>query len=410
MRILVISRNAWDDTNSVGNTLTNFFKNAEGCEFANIFFRNSSPNNNVCGRYFRVTEKDIVRHWFFPEKIGYSFDAEQANIRDFDCAEKKIIAFIHRYKLTFVNTVSDFLFDSNKWINQKFKDFIEKFDPDLVFCFLKSSPQYYWTIKYIHENCKAKIITWIADDEYSLLNERNKRKDRIKIERLRHIVNCAEKVYGCSEEICQYYNGLFNCQAKVLYKTCSFDNDVINKVNCPLEITYAGNLLYGRIETIQHLVNALFNYNNNGHRVSLNIFSNTRLSKEEIKKISLEGTSHFWGATSYLNVVKKMSKSDFALFIESFDPKELIKTRFSFSTKIIDCLQSGCAVLAIGSPVSSSIKYLKRVPGVTVIDDLDNLSGELNKLLANPQIIVEKAIATRSFAMANHNGNVDWYY
>ena len=73
MRVLVISRNAWDDTNSIGNTLSNFFGSLESVEFANIYFRSSNPNNAVCKRYYRATEKDILKNWFLPNKIGRTF-------------------------------------------------------------------------------------------------------------------------------------------------------------------------------------------------------------------------------------------------------------------------------------------------------------------------------------------------
>ena len=70
MKILVITRNAWDDTNAIGNTVSNFFEHFDNCEFANIYFRASSPNNKICKRYYRTTEFEVLRNWFSPEKNG----------------------------------------------------------------------------------------------------------------------------------------------------------------------------------------------------------------------------------------------------------------------------------------------------------------------------------------------------
>ena len=47
MKVLVISRNAWDDANSIGNTLSNLFAGIDDIEIANIYFRASKPNNNI---------------------------------------------------------------------------------------------------------------------------------------------------------------------------------------------------------------------------------------------------------------------------------------------------------------------------------------------------------------------------
>ena len=54
MRILVITRNAWDDTNSIGNTMSNLFSNWDDVEFANIYFRSALPNNDICKKYYQI--------------------------------------------------------------------------------------------------------------------------------------------------------------------------------------------------------------------------------------------------------------------------------------------------------------------------------------------------------------------
>lgn len=53
-------------------------------------------------------------------------------------------------------------------------------------------------------------------------------------------------------------------------------------------------------------------------------------------------------------------KSDVALYVESNDLKYRLATRFSFSTKIIDCIFSGCAVMAYCWNQHSELTYLKR--------------------------------------------------
>ena len=68
MRILIVTRNAWDDTNSIGNTVSNFFGGIPDAEFANLYFRSSMPNNRLCKRYFQVTEKDVLRFWLTPSR------------------------------------------------------------------------------------------------------------------------------------------------------------------------------------------------------------------------------------------------------------------------------------------------------------------------------------------------------
>ena len=76
-KILVISRNAWNNSNSTGNTATNFFSNWNDWEFANLFCRNEIPNNDICKRYFRISESDLLRGLFKSDKIGKAASYEE---------------------------------------------------------------------------------------------------------------------------------------------------------------------------------------------------------------------------------------------------------------------------------------------------------------------------------------------
>ena len=83
MRVLVVTRNAWDDTNAIGNTLSNFFKGIDCIEFANIYFRAAKPNNKLCKTYFHVTEIEILKKHANKNKLlisgGSDYHGENKN-------------------------------------------------------------------------------------------------------------------------------------------------------------------------------------------------------------------------------------------------------------------------------------------------------------------------------------------
>lgn len=402
MRVLVISRNAWDDTNSIGNTMSNFFKGIEDVELASIYFRSSKPNNNICKRYYRVTETEIFKKWLSPNKIGKSFlwtNTERTS-SDNNSNERSFIRFVQKHNLKAVYKISDFAWYSKKWINKNLDDFIEEFSPDVMVTFVKSAPQYYLTVKYLREKFNIPLMSFVADDEYTSFAKKRSSKD---IENIRYILNESAVVKGCSQEICDYYNSVFGCNATPLYKGCDLSTQLKNHVNSPIKLVYAGNLLYGRAEIIKKIAHSLEEFDKNGTKVSFEIYSNTMLSADENEYFSQSMCTRYMGRQDYETIVKRLSEADIVLHAESFDEEQILKTKYSFSTKIIDCLQSGSILLAIGPSGLASIDYVKRIPGAFVIDNLNDLDEKISEILSDSDTFGERAEKIREFAKLHHD-------
>lgn len=412
LRVLVITRNAWDDTNSIGNTMSNFFQNQPDWEFANIYFRASKPNNTVCSSYFHVTEQDILRHWLSPEQCGSAFRQEPVHLDAVSgySREKKLVSLVHRRGLRSAYALSDRLWESGKWINGRLAAFVEAFRPDVVFSFVKALPQYYHILRFLNETYHCSIKLWIADDEYTRLSRSNKKKDRMQIERLRYILGCATTVWGCSEEICDYYNRVFGCNATPLYKSCTFAYPVHSAVHSPLRLLYAGNLLFGRLEMLQRTARCLAALPEDGSRAVLDIYSSTPLSDADAAVFAASDAVRLHGVQPYQEIQRLMAQSDLVLHIESFDPAEQEKTRYSFSTKIIDCLQSGSVLLTIGPASLASVKYSKRIPGAFVIEEEEKLEPALQAVLLESGSFSERAAQIRDFAVRHHSADSKWLY
>lgn len=404
MRILVISRNAWDDTNAIGNTMSNFFKRIENVEFASIYFRSSSPNNELCECYYQTSEMEILKKWFFPQRIGrkFYFSKEKNSERKHASTqnEQALIHMIKKYGVKMAYRISDSLWYSKKWINGNLKQFIESFSPDLIFTFAKSAPQYYLTVRYLREKFQIPLLTWIADDEYTVLLKNNSQRE---IENLKYILNESSVVRGCSQEICDYYNSIFNCNATPLYKGCEFSASVKDKVSEPIKMVYAGNLLYGRLEIIKRIADVLESSEIGVQKVRFDIYSNTLLDEIEEAFFSHKTCTKYMGRKDYETIKRVLSESDIVLYVESFESSEIAKTKYSFSTKIIDYLQSGSILLAIGPNEISSIKYIKKIPGAYVIDDLGSLRENFLSLVRGSVDFIHRAEQIRNFADKYHN-------
>lgn len=406
MNILIVGGGSWDDTTSLGNTLSNLFSGWENTNYYNLYFRETMPNNSVCRNYFRITTKELLKKIFVPQKIGELFQTTEMCTNKTDSSgmrEKKAISFIHRYGLKSVYELEDWLWYSKRWQNQKLDDFIEWVNPDIIFSFAAGNSYMALPIEYIKSKTNAKLILLVADDmhtTYRLDDDRHNLRMRKDLDRL---IGIADKVYGISIEMCKYYSELYNIDVTPLYKGCFFENHPKKIVNKPLRLVYAGNLLFGRLDTLVVLVDCLEKLNKNGVRIMLDIYSSTIITGEQSQKLNRGGFSCFYGSISYSEVKRKMAEADIVLHVESFDDKQIKMVRYSFSTKIIDCLQSGSVMLAIGPKGISSIEYPRKIPGTVIVDDLRTIYDVLDELLSNENEIVTRAAQIREFALEKHD-------
>lgn len=408
MKILIITRNAWDDSNAIGNTVSNFFSGIKDIEFANIYFRSALPKNELCSHYYQTSEVDVIKNWCFPQKIGKQFFLEQNQEKILAKSKEKnerfLIRIIQKKGIRLAYKASDYIWYSKRWINNNLKDFVESFCPDMIFAFVKSAPQYYLTIRFLRENYNIPLLSWIADDEYTeLLQKKSKRE----IQNLKYILDESVMVKGCSQEICDYYNSIFQCNAEPLYKSCDLSVPIKTQVNNPMMIVYAGNLLYGRLTIVRQIADLIEKFSSEGLNIVFEVYSNTALLASEVQEYFGKMIStRYMGKRDYRFIKERLSKADIVLHVESFNQDQIIKTRYSFSTKIIDYLQSGSVLLAIGPQEIASMKYIKRVPGAYVVNDLANLDQELRRVLEDSSSFVSRAKESREFAKQHHDSVV----
>lgn len=174
-----------------------------------------------------------------------------------------------------------------------------------------------------------------------------------------------------------------------------------NYVNNPLQFVYAGNLLYGRDEVLSVIAKCLADINNSSPKAELNIYTNTPITPELSSKLNVVDSSVLYGARPYDEIMEIMKKADVVLHVESFDPKQINLVRYSFSTKITDCLQSGSVLMAIGPNGISSIEYPKTIPGAIVVENVSELSEVIVSLAKKPESLIERAKKSNEFALKN---------
>lgn len=409
MNILFLSQVAMDKKNSFGNTVCNWFEGNvwKNDEFFHFYTRNQNPDNDMNIDYYKLTDIDVVNGVMKMKIQGKEFSSDEVKInKKNNETEKKELEQINKIQNAKKNQMIYFaheqIWKSQLWLNKYFKSFITKAKPDILFAFAIDQYILWPLIKYLKKNTNCKVVLFISDDVYGAINNKSWYRQCYLIKEFEECIEYSDKLYAVSEEMCELYEQRFNKPVEVLYKGCDLSTEPKGFINEPIKIVYAGNLYYGRDDTLAELAKALEKINSTKTVAKLEIYTGATITSEIERKLNIVGSSEIMGSRPYDEIKEIMKNADIVLHVESFEEKQKELVKYSFSTKIIDCLQSGNVVLGIGPSNIASIEYLKKVDGAFVIDDMDNIFDSISKILNKKNILNENAQKTRDFAKENH--------
>ena len=410
MNILVFSEAAWDDKNSFGNTVSNLFCgkvwNQDG--FSDFYARKKMPGNEADVSYYNLSAVDILKGAFKLHIEGHRFTSEQIEKKGIEKnvsneKEQEQINKLHQNKNEFIYYGHEQIWRSRVWLNKYFARFLNDNSPDILFAFA-TSPYILWPlIQYLKKHTQCKIVLLVADDVFGSYDRcAFYRRGYLKRE-FAKCIQAADKLYGISDEMSALYSKRFGKPVETLYKGCDLSVEPKCYLNQPLRFVYAGNLFWGRGDTLALVADALEKLNQDGLRATLEIYTGATVTDDLRKKLNRGESSCIMGSRPYEEIKQIMHDADVVLHVESFEEKAIETVRYSFSTKIIDCLQSGSQVLGIGPSEVASIEYLEKIPGVLVADESSQIERTVEALLQNREALLENAQHTREFAISRHD-------
>jgi hypothetical protein len=101
--------------------------------------------------------------------------------------------------------------------------------------------------------------------------------------------------------------------------------------------------------------------------------------------------------------MERYRRADIAIHAEAFDLKNRLITRLSFSTKIIDCMSSGCAILAVGPEGQAGLSYLRENDAAVCVSDTKALHGAIAELVEHREQIAIYARKACELGRRNHD-------
>ncbi len=393
MNILVITRGSWNINNNTGNTLEKLFCNLKNCNIYNLYMRNEEPNNSCSKTTFRISEQDLIKNWFFSKDVGEIIKEDKSDIKieeDKNKTEREMYNFAKKTELYLLWFIREIIWMSNNWKSKKLDNFLEEINPDIIFM-----PVYiFWyphkILNYIYKKTNAKVVLYHADDAYSLKQYRFSPfywiYRFILRKWIRKNIEISSINYCISDMQVEEYSKYFNKNCLLLHKGYEIRNVIEKKCIVPFKIVFTGNMSSGRWKTLRDIGIILDEINEDGMRANLNIYSATPLTARMIKEFSKISSIKFNGEISPLEVIKVQENADILLHVESFELKNLLEVRLSFSTKIIDYVNMKKCILAVGPKNIASIQYfIKNNIGCTIYEK-ENLKNKLNLLLNKESI------------------------
>lgn len=413
MRVLLLVAEPWRGDDSGGNTMDNFFRGMKGVEFAQICCSDKLPSNDVCTKYFYLPESEIVHSFLKHKKVGHVFDyvigqdENKTTAKAPSTGGSNMKNRIKNLRPECLITLKKFIWRYSNWKTPELEAFVKGFNPDVIYAPCYASPFQLALTRHIKKITGKKIVTWSADDSYSLrqfsldpffwINRFWNRRC------LRKTYPYFDEFFSISEDEIEEMSPIVGRQMKILRKGVNVP-ETFNprEVHRPIKFIYAGGLYLNRHKSLIAIADALRTLNRDDIKAELHIYTGTKLEGKNASELNDGRSSFIHGLVTPQELTKLYQESDVAIHCESFDLKYRLMTRLSFSTKVIDCFQSGCAILAIAWEEHTALKFLKKEDAAFCVTSVKEIEPTVRKIVENPELIPEYARKAYECEYKNH--------
>lgn len=400
LKVLILSSEVWNDAINGNNVISNWFEGMDA-EFANIYGSPGDPHNNCCAIYYQITDVMMAKSIFGGKRAGRKIAYRHSNGKVFFNSEKepiKLYSFLKSISGSFLRFVRESIWLCGRYDIEGMKSFISEFQPDIIFSERMASVKMLRLEKIVSDISDAPLLAFTGDDEYSLRQVSfspffwiNRFMVRFY---LRKMVKRYRIYYTLSQEQLEDYKIRFGCNMKILQKCGSFEFENEYKIideKKPIKLIYAGKFYMNRWEVLGEIVDILREINKDKVKMILEIYTTDKATKRQKELLDDRINSFIMGKVTQEELKKIYRGADIALHVESRMNRYALATRLSFSTKIIDCIFSGCAVLAYCREDQSGWLHLKREDAAICVSKNSELKNALQQICKKREIISEYA-------------------
>lgn len=407
-KILLITRECLSNNTNEGNVLLGLFGGGE-YELANIYCKAGVPDNNACAdRYFQLTDKMALQKLLKGQPMGRRVhpvsSLESGNSGETE--KKGFYDFFRKHNLEIFHFAREILWKAAGFHSAELDAFVDDFRPDLIF----SPLCYSWYVlalqRYVIGRTSAPAATYLYDDLYSFrqmnlepffwLNRLFQRRI------IRKTLPCFNTVYSMSPQQADVFGKMLGQKVSVLPKIAA-DTTARRVPHDGIRIIYGGGTYYGRAGTLSLVADAVRALHREGVAVQLDVYTSSPLDRKTADRLNDGVACRLHGVIPFTELMEEYAASDIALHVESFIPKHAHTTQYSFSTKIVDCLGSGCAVLAICPEYNSGWQYLRDEKAACCVSASAEIESAVRQLVLNDRVRQSLTCNAEACLKKNHN-------
>ncbi len=398
MKILIIANEEWNDYVFANGVLTNWFTDFDA-EFAEIYTSPGLPINNICNRYFQITDSQMAKSIIGGPKAG-RFVNRCTTQAEIECAKNNaqrqgVYGLMKKLSMTYhtpVLMLRDFIWLNGRYNKKTLCQFVQEFNPDVVFCPRLITPKLMRLEKIVSTMTKAPFVAFTGDSEVEMTNCKlytlygirrwltHRRFSKHSILYSHYLMHSADQAKEYHEE--------FGVDTSTIFKCGDFAESFIPKnVGNPIRLVYAGRLYCNRWKSLAEIGKALQVINKDRVLMVLDIYTQEQLTDEQRKVLSQDKFIYIKGSVTAAELNKIYESADIALHVESLDPYYRAVTRVSFSTKVIDLMASTCAIMAICWEKHCGYQYLKEHDAAFCCPDYESILPLLQTIINNPTLI-----------------------
>lgn len=413
-KVLVCYIVPWRD-NGAQHSLPEIFSCWDKNRLALVYARAELPETKYCDRFFRINENAVLKS-VFNRKVKTSSEVKNASVTeslqdkaDFEVEQK-------RYRNTsksrnwFMVYARELVWILGKWKTPELKAFLDDFAPDIVFISMGSEVYMTRLHRFIAKYTKKPVVTYLTDDtvtfKASLYQPVDILRGLFSNRNNRYLIKHSDKVFVIAPKAQKELKERFKVESSVLTKSVDFSKLSFeeSEVSSPVKMIYTGALSIGREAALCRIAKAVASINQDGKKLSFEIYS-TDTPKKKSMKILNSGGCCFCGGVSRERVIELQNEADIVVFAESLSRRYRELSRLSFSTKLTDYFASGKCIFAMGSENVAPIEYLKAEDAAVVVTRNEDIETRLRELCDNPQLITEYGKKAFECGKKNHSAD-----
>lgn len=290
------------------------------------------------------------------------------------------------------------------WNTPEFNKWLDEFKPECVFLSFSNDFFILEIALYVAQKYDIPICSSTGDDYYFdnklslnplyyLYHEWYKSLNR------RVFRHKGSAIY-IGDKIRDKYNSAFGLDGETVYLVSDINRRPFRAIDPDkFTVRYFGNIRMGRNNSICRIAEVIQQIN---PKVMIEVFSGERdpLYLEPFKS---QSNIRFCGSIPYSEVMAKTVESDFLIVAEGTTKADINQSRYALSTKVADCLASGCNIIGFGSSECGAIEYLSSIGCAVVAHDKETLKSLLVEIIFNPEKQLENYKQAITISESNHS-------